>query len=168
MMKLHRTLLIAAGLASAALFSGNAIADCKDDVSVKGHGTAVGSGVTKHFNFEAKQRSSITLAAKGEAHVEQIDPTGVFGDFNIKGSVVCVRVLANHAVIGLVIRKGTGTAAGHEGEAFYLFVNDNEAMNAPDMFDNSGYTGITTTDCNIDGAPGQVVTKGDIRIDDDD
>ena len=64
MMKLHRTLLIAAGLATATLFAGAARADCSDDVSVKGHGTAAGSGVTKHFNFEAKQRSSITLAAK--------------------------------------------------------------------------------------------------------
>jgi hypothetical protein len=157
---LHRTLCIAAVLAAASLAAGTAQAG----TSAEGQGIAEGSGVKKVFDFEAEQVNAVTLAAKGEVFLQQFDPTLVFGDFVIKGKVKCLRVAGNHAVIGLIIKKGRGTAAGHEGEAFYLFMNDNAALHVPDTFDNSGYTGTNVVNCAADGGTGGVVTKGDIKI----
>jgi hypothetical protein len=129
-----------------------------------GLGKAVGSGVTKHFAFAAQQRSSVTLAANGYAAVVQDDPTGVFGDFALAGPVVCLRVVGSHAVIGITIQRSSGTAAGREGEAFYLIADDGGPTHTPDLFDNSGFTGTTTADCNHDQGPAGVVVQGDIRV----
>jgi hypothetical protein len=160
---LHRVLFVAAGIAAASLFAGAAQAG----TSVEGEGIAVGGGVKKVFDFEAEQLSAVTLAAEGHVFLAQFDSTGAFGNFVIKGKVVCLRVAGNHAIVGLIIKKGQGTAATHVGEAFYLLMNDNHALHVPDLFDNSGYTGTATANCTIDGAPAGVVTKGAIRIETD-
>lgn len=129
-----------------------------------GGGTAVGQGVTKHFAFSAHQRSAVTLDASGYVVEVQDDPTGVFGDFRLQGPVQCVRVVGDHAIIGMTIDKGSGTAAGHEGEAFYLTVDDGDTTSTPDRFDNSGYTGTTTADCNYEQATVGVVVQGNIQV----
>jgi hypothetical protein len=162
MFKRHRRLFLAAvGSALALGLAAAATADTTGAFAVGG-GFAFGSGVTKHFAFAAHQTSSATLTASGYVVEEQRDPTGAFGDFRLQGPVQCVRVAGNHAIIGLTIEKGSGTAATHVGEAFYLVADDNGS--APDTFDNSGYTSTTTADCNFDGGTGGVVTHGNILV----
>jgi hypothetical protein len=160
----HRCWLSLAIVGSAAALGlvSAAAADSTGTFAVGG-GFAVGSGVTKHFAFSAHQTSSTTLAASGYAVEQQIDPTGAFGDFRLQGPVQCVRVVGNHAIIGLTIEKGSGTAVGHVGEAFYLVADDGGGV-TPDTFDNSGYTGTTTVDCNFDGTTNGVVTQGNILV----
>jgi hypothetical protein len=162
MFKRHPRLFLAVVGSVAALGLAAAAAADTTGAFAVGGGFAFGSGVTKHFAFAAHQTSSATLDASGYVVEEQSDPTGVFGDFRLQGPVQCVRVSGNHAVIGLTIEKGSGTAATHVGEAFYILVDDNGDV--PDMFDNSGYTSTTAADCNFDGGIFGVVTHGNILV----
>lgn len=155
---------LALALTAAALATSVAAGAASSKSFAVGGGTAVGSSVTKHFAFAAHQRSATTLDASGYVVLTQDDPTAVFGDFRLQGSVQCVRVVGDHAVIGITIQKGSGTAAGHEGEAFYIVVDDGEATSTPDRFDNSGYTGNATANCTYDQATGQVVVRGNILV----
>jgi hypothetical protein len=159
----HRKLLVAVAAATAALAAGGVHAD-DSEAFAKGLGISQGKGTTKFFHFNAEQRSAVTLRASGEAELVQRDPTGLFGDFALAGKVVCLRVAGNHAIVGLIIKRGSGTAATHKGEAFYLTMNDDKALAVPDLFDNSGFTGTPVADCHYEQAPVDVVTKGDIKV----
>jgi hypothetical protein len=156
-------LLVAVAAATAAFATGNVQAD-DSGAFAKGLGISEGKGTTKFFHFNAEQHSPVTLRASGHAELVQRDPTGLFGDFSLAGKVVCLRVAGSHAIVGLIIKKGAGTAATHKGEAFYLTMNDNKALGVPDLFDNSGFTGMPVANCNYEQAPVDVVTKGDIRV----
>jgi hypothetical protein len=163
MFKHRRRLILAVVGTVVALGIATAAAASTTGAFAVGGGTSVGVGVTKHFAFAAHQTSATTLDANGYVVEEQNDPTLVFGDFRLQGPVQCLRVVGNHAVIGLTIAKGSGTAASHEGEAFYLVVQDN-GNTAPDLFTNSGFTSTTIVDCNYDSGFNGVVTRGQILV----
>jgi hypothetical protein len=155
--------VVAIAAATAAFATGYVHAD-DAGAFAKGLGISQGKGTTKYFHFNAEQHSPVTLRASGDVELVQRDPSGLFGDFALVGKVVCLRVAGSHAIVGLIIKRGTGTAAPHKGEAFYLTVNDNRALAAPDLFDNSGYTGMPVANCAYEQVPVDVVTKGDIKV----
>jgi hypothetical protein len=152
-------------VAALAIAAGSAVA-ARDDskAAVHGDGTAAGSGVLVHFEFNAVQKHSATLLSHGGVALIQDDPTGAFGNFEIAGKVKCMKLTGDVAVVGLIITSGSGTAAGHVGEAFYVVASDNAALGVPDGYSNSGYTGTSTVDCNFSVAPFSNVIDGDIRV----
>ena len=153
-------------LASIALAAATNLAAAPDTskAAVHGEGTSFSGGVTKYFEFNAVQKSEVSLLAHGGVWVAQVDSSGAFGDFEIAGKVKCLKLNGNSAVIGLIITAGGGTAATHVGEAFYLVAQDNAALLIPDGFDNSGYTGTSATDCNLVAGFVSNVIEGDIRV----
>jgi hypothetical protein len=159
--------LVAIAAVTAAFGAGNVHAD-GPEAFAKGLGISQGKGTTKFFSFEAEQQSPVTLRAGGHAELVQRDATGAFGDFALAGKVACLRVVGNHAIVGLIIKRASGTAAAHKGEAFYLTMNDNKALAIPDLFDNSGFTNTPVADCTYEQAPVDLVTKGDIKVGVDD
>jgi hypothetical protein len=132
--------------------------------SAIGVGRAQDTGTTKHFAFAAFQQSSVTLAATGYAALTQDDPTNVFGDFRLHGPVKCLRVTGNYALIGITIQGGTGTAATHVGETFYIAAVDGKATNTPDLMGNSGYAGMSPPDCTVPVGTSGVVDRGDVVV----
>ena len=163
----RRSSVLAVALATLVLAPAAAWANGDPRDSAWGLGTATSPGITKYFEFAAVQTNPATLAARGEAVLIQNDTTGLYGNFALAGRVVCLDVVGNYATIGLIIGRGNGTAAGHAGEAFYVFVQDNSVLHIHDRLDNSGYTGTSVADCSIVGGLGQEVTKGNIVVDDD-
>jgi hypothetical protein len=120
------------------------------------------NGITKFVWLQAVQHAPGEIPASGGLIMIQIDPTGAFGDFSMLGHVACMKVEAGRALIGMNAVWGLGTT--RPGSIFYIAVEDSAAGK---FFDNGGWEGPGTPDCNTTiGMPGggSPVVQGNVSV----
>jgi hypothetical protein len=159
-MRTRLLLATAIGAAGALLLGGTSSAQ------VPAQDSAVGNGATPssyaHFEFEATS-SPVGGSPTGTASWEQ------FGVFHFEGTVSCLAVSGNRAVIGIDIDTAASTLSF---QGFFLTVVDGgPAGSGLDSFDATptsiaGAGDIVPTDCSFPFTPfaPDTVTSGDIVV----
>jgi|SRR5579864_3857453 len=145
--------------------------------SAIGAGFATDGVVVEHFAVAAQAFDAHGFgpqrAYNAIGHVvEDVTSADPSADFRVEGDVGCLHLFelgpgGPTAEIGLTITKGSGAAAAHVGEAFYVFLFAGGGVGGfpSSRFGDSGFTGGTTLECvSVNGVPQAFVTRGNITV----
>jgi hypothetical protein len=124
-----------------------------------GVGSAVSDVAAKQFVFKAVGFGD-GGKARGYAFESQI--SSVFGDFQLRGPVNCLKVMGHVAYVGIKIDQAYGTASSHIGEEFTIIAQDDDQTTNGHRFDNSGF--VNASPCQTGQLPHEVLDKGEIVV----